>query len=72
MDTILMIIVFPSGEENFPVGEYSDPAMVAILREIGLRGLHDVEPEDLMETAQQIQDALAEVKPTIVSPYHPI
>ncbi len=57
-----MVIVPPSpGEENFPVGEYSDPAMVAILREIGLRGLHDVEPEDLMETAQQIQDALAEV-----------
>ena len=47
-----------SGEENFPVGEYGDPSMVAILREIGLQ---DVEPEDLWETAHQIQDALERV-----------
>ncbi len=51
---------FP-GEENFPVGEYGDPSMVAILREIGLRGVQDVEPEDLLESAHQIQDALETV-----------
>ena len=43
------------------MGEYGDPSMVAILREIGLRGLQDVEPEDLWETAHQIQDALERV-----------
>ena len=55
-----MRIVF-QGEENFPVGEYGDPSMVAILREIGLRGLQDVDPEDLLESALQIQDALERV-----------
>ena len=44
------------GEENFPSGAYADPAMIAILREIGMRGLALVEPEDILETAYQIQD----------------
>lgn len=34
-------------EENFPVGVYSEPSTLAVLREIGLRGVEDVEPEDL-------------------------
>lgn len=42
-------------EENFPGGEYSDPTIVAVLREIGLRGVEDVEPEDLLESACTIQ-----------------
>ena len=42
-------------EENFPSGEYSDPSIVAVLREIGLRGVEDVEPEDLLESACTIQ-----------------
>ena len=42
-------------EENFPSGEYSDPTIVAVLREIGLRGVEDVEPEDLLESACTIQ-----------------
>ena len=36
-------------------GEYSDPAVVAVLREVGLRGVEDVEPEDLLESACTIQ-----------------
>jgi len=42
-------------EENFPCGEYSDPTVVAVLREVGLRGVEDVEPEDLLESACTIQ-----------------
>ena len=42
-------------EENFPSGEYSDPSIVAVLREVGLRGVEDVEPEDLLESACTIQ-----------------
>jgi len=42
-------------EENFPSGEYADQAIVAVLREVGLRGVEDVEPEDLLESACTIQ-----------------
>ena len=42
-------------EENFPSGDYSDPSIVAVLREVGLRGVEDVEPEDLLESAATIQ-----------------
>ena len=42
-------------EENFPSGEYSDPSIVAVLREVGLRGVEDVEAEDLLESACTIQ-----------------
>lgn len=42
-------------EENFPAGEYSDPTIVAVLREVGLRGVEDVEPEDLLESSCTIQ-----------------
>jgi len=42
-------------EENFPSGEYSDASIVAVLREVGLRGVEDVEPEDLLESAATIQ-----------------
>jgi len=42
-------------EENFPPGEYADSSIVAVLREIGLRGVEDVEPEDLLESALTIQ-----------------
>ena len=42
-------------EENFPGGKYSDPTIVAVLREVGLRGVEDVEPEDLLESACTIQ-----------------
>ena len=42
-------------EENFPGSSYSDPAIVTVLREIGLRGVEDVEPEDLHECGLTIQ-----------------
>ena len=43
-------------EENFPFGAYAEPSVIAILREIGLRGVNDVEPEDLEESAYVTQD----------------
>jgi sacsin len=43
-------------ERNFPSGEYSETSVVAVLREIGLRGVEDVEPEDLLESAFTIQN----------------
>ena len=46
------------GEVNFPTGPYAEPSIIAILRQIGLKGPADVEPEDLMETAHQIEDAI--------------
>lgn len=42
-------------EENFPPGDYAEPSIVAVLREIGLHGVEDVEPEDLLESALTIQ-----------------
>ena len=47
------------GEENFPTGAYAEPSSIGILREIGLRGLSDVEPEDIEETAYRIQEMLS-------------
>ena len=43
-------------EDSFPTGVYGEPAMVAVLREIGLRGMSEVESEDLLESAYQVQD----------------
>ncbi|ELT96105.1 hypothetical protein CAPTEDRAFT_195081 [Capitella teleta] len=45
-------------EDNFPSGSYAEPSIVAILGEIGLRGVHDVEPEDLLESACCITDLI--------------
>lgn len=42
-------------EENFPGASYSDPAIINVLRDVGLRGVEDVEPEDLQESAYTIQ-----------------
>lgn len=42
-------------EEKFPSGAYSDPAIVAILREIGLRGVQDVDADDIREAALCIE-----------------
>ena len=44
------------GEENFPCGGYADPTVVTVLRQVGLRGLDDVEPEDLREACYQTED----------------
>ncbi len=46
------------GEENFPSGAYADQSVLAVLKDIGLRGIETVEPEDLLETAMQIQDSI--------------
>ena len=43
-------------EENFPGAAFSDPAMVMVLRDVGLRGVEDVEPEDLQEAAFTVQN----------------
>ena len=43
-------------EDSFPTGLYGEGAMIAVLREIGLRGILGVEPEDLLESAYQVQD----------------
>ena len=51
------------GEENFPTGQYAEPTIIAILRQIGLRGPADVETEDLLETAYQIQDSIQKGQP---------
>lgn len=42
-------------EEKFPSGAYSDPAIVAILREIGLRGIQDVDADNIREAALCIE-----------------
>lgn len=42
-------------EEKFPSGAYSDPAIVAILREIGLRGMQDVDADNIRESALCIE-----------------
>jgi len=42
-------------EENFPSSAYSEQAIVMVLREVGLRGVEDVEAEDLHEAALTIQ-----------------
>ena len=42
-------------EPNFPTDAYYEPSVRAILRKLGLRGLNDVDPEDLAETAFRIQ-----------------
>lgn len=42
-------------EENFPGPSYSEPAIINVLRDVGLRGVEDVEPEDLQECAFTIQ-----------------
>ena len=47
------------GENNFPSGPYAEASNIAILKELGLRDLADVEPEDLLETAHQIDDSIA-------------
>ena len=44
------------GEENFPQGIYSEPSLVAVLRQVGLRGGENIDPEDLLETARVIED----------------
>ena len=47
------------GENNFPDGAYSDPSIVVILREIGLRGPDAIEPEDLLEAAYRVEEMVA-------------
>lgn len=46
-------------ETNFPGPSYSDPAVIQVLRDLGLRGVEDVEPEDLLESAFTIQQLYA-------------
>ena len=57
------------GEENFPTGPYADPTIISILRQIGLKGPSEVEPEDLLETALQIQDSIINaIRSELISP----
>ena len=55
-DHELLQTLFLTEEQNFPHGVYSDSAIVSILREIGLRGPREMEPEDLLESAYVVQD----------------
>ena len=43
------------GEQNFPAGVYATPPILASLREVGLKGVADVEAADLADTADAIQ-----------------
>ena len=52
------------GEPNFPTDAYYEPSVRAILRKLGLRGVNDVDPEDLLETAYQISCLADKLKVT--------
>ena len=53
------------GEENFPFGVYADPTIVTVLRQIGLRGVSAMEPEDLREACFKTED-MAQGRTTIL------
>ena len=47
-------------EERFPPAAYTrDPALLGVLREVGLRGLDDIDPEDVREAANVIENLAA-------------
>lgn len=53
---LIIFFLFFQEDENFPHGLYSDSALIAVLREIGLRGPQEVQVEDLLESVHVIQD----------------